>query len=81
MLKGAIFSNFTRDERKRIWGEVLGFKGLVPSVYAFFVNYKYVKAYVNYIKRLTGPYLGETVFTVLERVFSNTNLGIDHTVV
>lgn len=81
VLGGAIFSNFTRDQREGIWRRLSGFRGLVPSIRSFFKNHGYVEACMNCMKRLTSLRPGETVSTAMERTFSSTILGMDRTVI
>jgi len=81
VLGGAIFSNFTRDQREGIWRRLSGFRGLVPSIRSFFRNHVYVEACMNCMKRLTSLRPGETVSNAVERTFSSTILGMDHTVI
>jgi hypothetical protein len=36
VLRGSIFSDFSKQERAIIWENILVFKGIIPSLYTFF---------------------------------------------
>ena len=42
VLGGTIFSDFSRQEREVIWNNILAFKGIIPSLFTFFEDIKFL---------------------------------------
>ncbi|RMJ21259.1 hypothetical protein PHISP_07872, partial [Aspergillus sp. HF37] len=52
VLSGAVFSNFTQSERSSIWKKMKKKDQVIPSLYTFFRNMRYLKSCADCIKRL-----------------------------
>ena len=73
-VRGAqIFSAFNDQDRSEILSRLLQFKGLIPSLYAFFRNLCYWEACVDSIRHLVTVSRRDTIFTALERHFIGIN--------
>lgn len=55
VLSGQAFAEFNEDERRIIWSRMQNFDGLIPSLYTFFEDFKYLESCAHCIKRLFGP--------------------------
>ncbi|KAL4891360.1 hypothetical protein BDV59DRAFT_68017 [Aspergillus ambiguus] len=55
VLGGQVFAGFDDEERRLIWNRMQGFDGLIPSLYTFFEDFKYLESCSRCVKRLTGP--------------------------
>jgi Protein of unknown function (DUF3723) len=73
LLSGQIFSAFGRQEHAEIWSELHSIKGLIPSLFTFFENLKYLSACADCLKRLVKLSRGDTVAIALQRKFLHTN--------
>ena len=73
LLSGQIFSAFSRDEREDIWHELCSIDGLVPSLFTFFEDVKYLNACADCLKRLVKLSRRDTVSNALKRKFPLTN--------
>lgn len=69
VLGGAIFSGFSTQERAIIWGNILAFKGIIPSLSKFFQDMHLLQACVNSIRWLVTVPPDQTVFTALREVY------------
>ncbi|KAJ6018994.1 hypothetical protein N7522_001061 [Penicillium canescens] len=52
---GEVFSNFTQSERASIWKRLKKTEGIIPSLYTFFKDLRYLESCANCIKRLITP--------------------------
>lgn len=77
IFNGAIFSGFSSQERSVIWGNILKFRGIIPSLSTFFEDMHLLEACVNCIRWLvTVPtdqtdQTNQTVFTALREAFQS----------
>ncbi|KAJ6112292.1 hypothetical protein N7523_002114 [Penicillium sp. IBT 18751x] len=55
ILSGQAFAEFGDEERRIIWSRMQNFDGLIPSLYTFFEDFKYLEACAHCVKRLCGP--------------------------
>ncbi|KAJ5982692.1 hypothetical protein N7451_012792 [Penicillium sp. IBT 35674x] len=55
VLSGQAFAEFSDEERRIIWARMQSFDGLIPSLYSFFEDFKYLESCAHCIKRLFGP--------------------------
>jgi hypothetical protein len=55
VLSGHVFTGFSADERNAIWARMKDFDGLIPSLYTFFEDFKYLESCAHCLKRLLGP--------------------------
>ncbi|KAJ5974799.1 hypothetical protein N7481_008506 [Penicillium waksmanii] len=55
VLSGHVFAEFSGDERSAIWIRMKDFDGLIPSLYTFFEDFKYLESCAHCLKRLLGP--------------------------
>lgn len=55
ILSGQAFAEFSDEERRIIWSRMQNFDGLIPSLYTFFEDFKYLEACAHCVKRLCGP--------------------------
>ncbi|KOC13279.1 hypothetical protein AFLA70_368g000561 [Aspergillus flavus AF70] len=68
VLSGRAFSDFSETERKSIWSRLEVFDGLVPSLYTFFEDFKYLENCAQCIKRLFGP-VNESIWNTMKHMF------------
>ena len=68
-----IFSAFNDQERFEILTRLGQYKGLVPSLHAFFRNWTYWEACLDSMRHLVNPLRRDTVLTALERQFTGIN--------
>lgn len=54
VLGGAVFSNFTQTERSSIWKKMKKKNDIIPSLYSFFQNMRYLESCADCMKRLVG---------------------------
>ncbi|OAF56685.1 hypothetical protein VC83_07154 [Pseudogymnoascus destructans] len=77
IFNGTIFSGFSSQERSIIWGNILKFRGIIPSLSTFFEDMHLLEACVNCIRWLvtvtTDPTdrTNQTVFTALDSAFQS----------
>ncbi|TVY13719.1 hypothetical protein LARI1_G009020, partial [Lachnellula arida] len=69
LLSGQIFSAFGQQEREAIWNELRCIDYLIPSLFTFFEDLKYLNACADCLKRLVKLSRHDTVFTALQRKF------------
>ena len=74
VLSGQIFSDFSEQERAAIWKNLQSFDGLIPTLYTFFEDFKYLESCANCVKRLfvLSPHR-PTVCSTMEYMFPDTN--------
>ena len=73
LLSSQIFSAFSQQEREAIWDELRSNDGLIPSLFTFFEDLKYLNACADCLKRLVKLSRRDTVSTALQRRFPYTN--------
>jgi hypothetical protein len=73
VLRGQIFSAFSQQEREAIWDELRSIDGLIPSLYTFFEDLKYLSACADCLKRLVKLSRRDTVYTALRQKFPYAN--------
>ncbi|KAK6592219.1 hypothetical protein H4I96_12079 [Botrytis cinerea] len=73
LLSGQIFSNFNQQEREAIWSELQSIDFLVPSLFTFFEDIKYLGACADSLKRLVKISRRDTVYSALQRKFRLAN--------
>jgi len=71
--KGEIFSAFNLDRRMEIWAKLQAWEGLIPTLWTFFEDFKYLKACAHWVKSLVRVPSGGTLYTAMARSFSETN--------
>jgi len=81
VLGGEIFGAFSEQERVAIWGRLQAVDGLIPSLFTFFEDVKYLEACANCVKRLVSLSPRDTVSTALEKAFCDTNQRADRAVI
>lgn len=69
---GQIYSLFSQEERKAIWSELRSINYLIPSLFTFFEDLKYLRACADYLKRLVKVSRRDTVRTAFNRKFPYT---------
>ncbi|KAL6242584.1 hypothetical protein RBB50_010230 [Rhinocladiella similis] len=69
LLSGQIFGAFSREQREEIWRELRSIDGLIPSLFTFFEDIKYLNACSDCLKRLVKLSRRDTVFSALQRKF------------
>jgi len=74
---GELFKSFDERHRDEIWRRLcLATEDfLVPSLFAFFENWKYLKGPADCMRRLIHLGRGETIQAALDNAFRNTNHG------
>lgn len=77
VISGEIFTNFNEQERVTLWTRLFlaSTDCLVPSLFGFFENLKYLHAMADCMKRLVHPGSKETIQSVLESGFSSAEQG------
>ena len=70
---GQIFGAFSQQERDRIFTKLMSISGLIPSLYSFFEDFKYLEACATSVKRLVKLSPFDTVFTALDHAFEDVN--------
>ena len=73
LLSGQIFREFSQKEREAIWLELLSIDCLIPSLFTFFEDVRYLDACANCIKRLAMPPRDGTVAHTLTHKFVDAN--------
>jgi len=81
VLGGEIFGAFSEQERVAIWGRLQAVDGLIPSLFTFFEDVKYLEACANCVKRLVSLSPRDTVSTALEKAFCDANQRADRAVI
>jgi len=81
VLEGEIFGAFSEQERVAIRGRLQAVDDLIPSLFTFFENVKYLEACVNCVKRLISLSSRNIVFIALEKTFCDANQRADRAVI
>lgn len=68
VLGGQAFAEFSDEERRVIWNRLANFDGLVPSLYTFFEDFKYLESCAHCVKRLFGSST-ESVWKAMSSIF------------
>ncbi|KAA8652086.1 DUF3723 domain-containing protein [Aspergillus tanneri] len=68
ILGGQAFAEFSEEERRIIWNRMKTFNGLVPSLYTFFEDFKYLESCAHCVKRLFGAST-ESVWNTMSSMF------------
>jgi hypothetical protein len=68
VLGGQAFAEFSDEERRVIWNRLANFDGLVPSLYTFFEDFKYLESCAHCVKRLFGSST-ESVWKTMSSIF------------
>ncbi|KAF7164507.1 hypothetical protein CNMCM6106_001025 [Aspergillus hiratsukae] len=68
VLGGQAFAEFSDEERRVIWNRLENFDGLVPSLYTFFEDFKYLESCAHCVKRLFSS-LSESVWKTMSSIF------------
>ena len=71
--KGEVFSAFNLDRRMEIWAKLQAWEGLIPTLWTFFEDFKYIQACAHWVKRLVKVPLRGTLYTAMARSFSDMN--------
>ncbi|KFY37968.1 hypothetical protein V494_04573 [Pseudogymnoascus sp. VKM F-4513 (FW-928)] len=71
--RGQIFTEFSQPEREVIWGDLRSVGGLIPSLFTFFEDLKYLIACAGCLKQLLRPSRPDTVYTAFKRSFTYSN--------
>lgn len=50
ILSGQAFAEFRDEERRIIWNRMKDFDGLIPSLYTFFEDFKYLESCAHCVK-------------------------------
>ena len=71
ILSGQIFGGFTLEERQAIWDALRSFDGLIPTLFSFSEDVKYLLACADCMKRLIvdSPDAPDTIYTIMEANF------------
>lgn len=54
VLSGKAFGEFTEEERSDIWSRMSLFRGIIPSLYTFFEDFKYLEACSHCLRKIIG---------------------------
>ncbi|RHZ60740.1 DUF3723 domain-containing protein [Aspergillus thermomutatus] len=68
VLGGQAFADFSDEERRVIWKRLANFDGLVPSLYTFFEDFKYLESCAHCVKRLFSS-SSESVWKTMSSIF------------
>lgn len=68
VVSGQVFASCTAVERTAIWARLERFDGLVPSLYTFFEDFKYLESCAHCIKRLFGASKG-SIHATMKQMF------------
>ncbi|KAL5344424.1 hypothetical protein ACLOAV_010684 [Pseudogymnoascus australis] len=72
-MRGQIFAEFSQPEREVIWGDLRSVDCLIPSLFTFFEDLKYLIACAGCLKRLVRPSRQDTVYTAFRHNFTYSN--------
>ncbi|KAI9855635.1 MAG: hypothetical protein M1813_009681 [Trichoglossum hirsutum] len=70
---GELFPEISQEQRRTIGNNLCKVSVLIPSIYTFFEDVKYLKPCMNIIKRLVGAPFAGTVCRTVKRNFSGVN--------
>ena len=79
--KGDMFGAFSLEERMKIWARLYTTEGFVPTLWAFFENFKYIKVCAEYVKSLVKIPPKTTLFGAMEKCFVANSQRKDKTIV
>ncbi|KAJ5588730.1 hypothetical protein N7537_011408 [Penicillium hordei] len=68
ILSGQAFAEFSDEERRIIWSRMQNFDGLIPSLYTFFEDFKYLETCAHCVKRLCGP-IDMSIWRTMSSIF------------
>lgn len=68
VLSGQAFAEFGDEERRMIWSRMQNFDGLIPSLYTFFEDFKYLETCAHCVKRLCGP-IDMSIWRTMSSIF------------
>ncbi|KAJ5443130.1 hypothetical protein N7445_004243 [Penicillium cf. griseofulvum] len=74
ILSGQAFAEFSDEERRIIWSRIQNFDGLIPSLYTFFEDFKYLEACAHCVKRLCGP-IDMSIWRTMSSIFPPSEEG------
>ena len=73
LVSGQIFSGFNLKNRESIWSVLRTISGLIPSLYTFFEDLKYLEACAGSMRHLVRPSLRDTMRSALDNRFFRMN--------
>lgn len=79
--RGEVFGAFSLDERMKIWARLHTTEGFVPILWAYFENFKYIKACVECVKSLVRIPSRTTLFGAMEKSFSPVSQREDKNII
>lgn len=79
--KGDVFGAFSLEERMKIWARLYTTDGFVPTLWAFFENFKYIKACADCVKSLVKIPSKTTLFGAMEKSFVANSQRKDKTII
>ena len=79
--EGNIFEAFSLEERMKIWAKLYTIDSFVPTLWAFFENFKYIKACAACVKSLVEIPPKMTLFRAMERSFLSTSQRNGYTMI
>lgn len=71
VLSGRAFAGFSDEERRAIWSRIQDFDSLIPSLYTFFEDFKYLEACAHCVKRLCGP-IDMSIWRTISSIFKTS---------
>ncbi|KAJ6018563.1 hypothetical protein N7522_002027 [Penicillium canescens] len=69
ILSGQAFAEFSDEERRIIWSRMQNFDSMIPSLYTFFEDFKYLEACAHCVKRLCGP-IDMSIWRTMSSIFN-----------
>ncbi|KAK5065433.1 hypothetical protein LTR84_001271 [Exophiala bonariae] len=81
MLSGQIFGAFSREEREEIWLDLRSIDGLIPSLFTFFEDLKYLSAPANCLKQLVHVSRRDTLRTAFQRKFAYSEVAEEQSII
>jgi hypothetical protein len=78
---GEIFSAFSQQDRQAFWVTLQSFDGLIPSLFTFFEDFKYIQRLADCAKKLVAVSKKATISSALERSFSGINQKRDECII
>jgi len=73
LVSGQIFSGFNLENRESIWSVLRTISGLIPSLYTFFEDLKYLEACAGSMRHLVRPSPRDTMRSALDNRFFGMN--------
>jgi hypothetical protein len=68
VLGGEAFAGFNESKRKEIWSQLELFDGVIPSLYTFFEDFKYLESCAQCLKQILGPQVA-SIWENMKRLF------------